>query len=72
MKHFFICLNRSQRPPLLHPCENIPFPSKQAAENFVKQLQEDPTNQFVIFEYEIREVEGQANDDLASQTDLST
>jgi hypothetical protein len=60
MKHYFIQFNRSQRPLLLHPIENVPFESKEAAESHVKQIQQDPQNQFAIFEYKIFEVDSQS------------
>jgi hypothetical protein len=41
-----IQLIRSLYQPLLHPCENMHFLSKEAAEEHVQMLKEDPNNKY--------------------------
>lgn len=56
MKRFIIQLNRTLKPLLLHPCENVHFTSREAAEEHVKMLREDPKNEYTIFEYDTIEI----------------
>ncbi len=60
MNHFFIKLNRSQPPqPLLHPCENRYFNSRNDAELHIEEIKEE--GNFFIFDYTILEAEPPQN-----------
>lgn len=54
LKRYFIRLNRSQLPQILvHPCEQIPFESAEAAELYVEDLKQK--GEFHIFDHKIHE-----------------
>lgn len=56
LKRFFVRFNQSQPPQILvHPGENIPFESAEAAELYVKNLKH--SGEFYIFDYKIYEAD---------------
>ncbi len=55
IKRFFVRLNRDQPQILLHPCENIPFETREAAERYVEDLKQK--GEFYISHYTIHEVD---------------